>query len=128
MTLIDGSGLRAGGSPADLVAEERRRRLGPVAIDPVDAVLYRALRLGAGFKRQDEVFRARSRPEDLRDALVVDLADAGMPIERALEEFAVTVLPWCKNEASPRSSASPTPATTQPRWSGNCCRCSRSRT
>lgn len=102
MKLIDGSGLREGGSPADRVAEERRRRLGPVEIDAVDAVLERALDLGAGFKRQDEVFQARSSPEELRDALVVDLADAGIPIERALEEFAVTVLPWCKNEASPR--------------------------
>lgn len=71
-----GPGTRVvGGSPATAgaVAAELRRRLSPVAPGPdgadspdgATAVLTRALRMGIGFKRQDQVFAARARPEDL---------------------------------------------------------------
>lgn len=116
LTAVGGApGTRLGRPPTGAVAAELRRRVGPPVDGPAGAagpdpvgrdeaatVLARALRVGIGFKRQDEVFAARARPEELRDALLVDLAEAGRPVQDLLAEFELTVLPWCKNEASPR--------------------------
>jgi L-2,4-diaminobutyrate decarboxylase len=38
----------------------------------------------------------------LRDRICTGLPEYGAPVEQVMEEFARTLLPYCKNEASPR--------------------------
>lgn len=64
--------------------------------------LHDALVLGHDFKVADTVYRYRGGPEQLRNLLVRDLADEGSSLPDLLDEFRRDVLPWCKNEASPR--------------------------
>jgi L-2,4-diaminobutyrate decarboxylase len=66
------------------------------------AVLQDALDIGHDFKTADTIYRRRGTPEQIRDLLVRDLPDAGAPVPDLLDEFRREVLPWCKNEASPR--------------------------
>ncbi|WP_261555776.1 pyridoxal phosphate-dependent decarboxylase family protein [Frankia tisae] len=65
-------------------------------------VLAHALELGLGFKLQPEIYRARLPPTRIRDLLLSGLPDYTSSIEEVLAEFTDTVLPLCKNEASPR--------------------------
>ena len=69
---------------------------------PAGRVLADALRLGLDFKAQPEIYRARLPPTEIRDLLVSELPDHASTLEEVLAEFAETVLPLCKNEASPR--------------------------
>lgn len=65
-------------------------------------LLRRTLDLGLDFKAQPHIYRARLRPEQVRDLLVEELPEHPSPLETVLEEFTTSVLPLCKNEASPR--------------------------
>lgn len=71
-------------------------------VDHVLTMLGQAVRIGTEFKRSETVFNRRSAPEELRDRLLTDLSANGTPLEQLLEEFSDSVLPWCKNESSPR--------------------------
>src|SRR5205085_7652575 len=66
------------------------------------ALLAQAISLGLDFKLQPEIYSARLRPDQARDLLVSELAEHPSTLEDVLAEFAETVLPLCKNEASPR--------------------------
>jgi hypothetical protein len=66
------------------------------------AVLHRALDLGFAFKTNHAVYQRRTDPTTLRDRLVTDLPDTGTSVNDLLDQFTTEVLPWCKNEASPR--------------------------
>lgn len=83
--------------------------LGPVEEKPViadgdgtAAFLHRMIDLGLHFKQQPEIFLERMPPEQIRDLLVAKLPDAPSGLDVVLETFERTVLPLCKNEASPR--------------------------
>ncbi len=65
-------------------------------------LLTHALTLGLDFKLQPEIYHARLRPDQARDLLVSELPEQPSPLADVLAEFADTVLPLCKNEASPR--------------------------
>ncbi|MDQ1294060.1 MAG: L-2,4-diaminobutyrate decarboxylase [Actinomycetota bacterium] len=65
-------------------------------------LLHRAIELGARFKADETVYQRRGEAGYLRDLLVTDLPDAGTDLWDLLEEFETQILPWCKNEASPR--------------------------
>ncbi len=54
------------------------------------------------FKLQPDIFRERLPPERIRDMLVVDLPREASSLGALLESFEKTILPLCKNEASPR--------------------------
>lgn len=64
-------------------------------------LLHRVVDLGLRFKGQPEIFSARMPPEQIRDALVSELPDEPRGLDAVLETFEHTVLPLCKNEASP---------------------------
>jgi L-2,4-diaminobutyrate decarboxylase len=66
------------------------------------AVFLQALTLGLNFKLQPEIYRARLRPDQVRDLIVSELPEHPSAMEGVLAEFVDTVLPLCKNEASPR--------------------------
>ncbi|MBA0124382.1 pyridoxal-dependent decarboxylase [Haloechinothrix sp. YIM 98757] len=57
--------------------------------------------LGLRFKAQSDIFSDRMPPEKIRDVLVSELPDAPSGLDAVLSMFAQTVLPLCKNEASP---------------------------
>lgn len=63
--------------------------------------LHRVVDLGLRFKNQTEIFGDRMPPEQIRDALVSELPDAPSDLNAILKTFEHTVLPLCKNEASP---------------------------
>lgn len=64
-------------------------------------LLKQAVDLGLDFKLQSEIFRRRSRPDQLRDLLISELPERPSSIREILQEFSTTVLPLCKNEISP---------------------------
>ncbi|MGQ0841773.1 MAG: pyridoxal phosphate-dependent decarboxylase family protein [Actinokineospora sp.] len=65
-------------------------------------MLTHALDMGLDFKLQPEIYRARLPPDQARDLLVSNLPEHPCAVGDVLAEFAETVLPMCKNEASPR--------------------------
>lgn len=75
---------------------------GTTAADDPGRLLKRLVDMGIEFKRRHEIFGERLRPEQARDLLVSDLPAAPTPIDELLGYFGETVLPLCKNEASPR--------------------------
>ncbi len=86
---------------------ERPSLVNPICIltaagrEDAAAVLTQAINLGLDFKLQPEIYRARLRPDQARDLLVSELPEHPSTVEDVLAEFADTVLPLCKNEASP---------------------------
>ncbi|MFQ6230746.1 pyridoxal phosphate-dependent decarboxylase family protein [Nocardia sp. NPDC002869] len=66
------------------------------------ALLHRALDIGLRFKAQPDIYGRRMAATAIRDRLLTDLPDAPMSPEAVLAEFESTLLPLCKNEASPR--------------------------
>ncbi|MDQ3152393.1 MAG: pyridoxal-dependent decarboxylase [Actinomycetota bacterium] len=66
------------------------------------AMLASALDVGLRFKLQPEIFHARLAPDRARDLIVSALPELSSSVEQVLREFVETVLPLCKNEASPR--------------------------
>ncbi|MEU6562632.1 pyridoxal phosphate-dependent decarboxylase family protein [Nocardia nova] len=65
-------------------------------------LLSRAVDLGVRFKADPGIYGRRAEPEAIRDQLLTVLpVDSSSPRE-VLAEFEATVLPLCKNEASPR--------------------------
>jgi L-2,4-diaminobutyrate decarboxylase len=66
------------------------------------ALFTQVLNVGLDFKLQPEIYRARLPPEQVRDLLVSELPEHASTVEDVLAEFVDTVLPLCKNEASPR--------------------------
>lgn len=70
--------------------------------DETAALLIKALNLGLDFKLQPEVFRERIPSAQARDRLISPLPDHPGTVEEALTEFTDTMLPLCKNEASPQ--------------------------
>ncbi|MDG4765116.1 pyridoxal-dependent decarboxylase [Solwaraspora sp. WMMD406] len=58
--------------------------------------------LGIEFKRRHVIFGERLSPEQARDLLISELPTAPTPVDGLLRYFENTVLPLCKNEASPR--------------------------
>lgn len=66
------------------------------------ALLTHTINLGLDFKLQPEIFRDRLRPDQARDLLISKLPEHPSAVEDVLAEFTETVLPLCKNEASPR--------------------------
>lgn len=73
-------------------------RTDPAAAD----LLHRAVDVGLRFKDDPTIFRTRMTPQEIRDSLVSDLPGTPTPLDDILRSFERTVLPLCKNEASPR--------------------------
>ena len=65
------------------------------------SLLVEVLRVGLDFKQQQEIFRSRLRPKQIRDLLVTGLPEQPTGVDMVLRDFTDTVLPLCKNEASP---------------------------
>lgn len=65
-------------------------------------LLSRALEIGVRFKASGDMYRDRADPRTLRDALLVPLPHRPMPTREVIGRFEMDVLPYCKNEASPR--------------------------
>lgn len=68
----------------------------------VAELLQQAVELGLDFKLQDDIYRVRRDPKQARDLLVSELPEQPSSLDAVLRDFATTVLPLCKNEASPR--------------------------
>ncbi len=83
------------------LACETGRRLTPATRGAVAELFERALELGLDFKVRPDIYRCRLRPRQVRDLLVSELPQHSTALEELLEEFAVTLAPLCKNEASP---------------------------
>jgi L-2,4-diaminobutyrate decarboxylase len=66
------------------------------------ALLAQAIDIGLAFKQQPEIFRTRLPPTHVRDLLLAPLPERPSQVGEVLRDFADTVLPLCKNEASPR--------------------------
>lgn len=78
------------------------RTINPADRDATAALLAYAINVGLDFKLQPEIFRARVRPDQARDLLVCPMPENPSAVEEVLRDFTETVLPLCKNEASPR--------------------------
>lgn len=74
----------------------------PAAHEFTAAFLHRVLDIALGFKQQPWIFGKRLAPAEIRDLLVDDLPEEASAPEAVLESFMNNVLPFCKNEASPR--------------------------
>ncbi|WP_063761310.1 pyridoxal phosphate-dependent decarboxylase family protein [Streptomyces sp. NRRL B-1347] len=81
---------------------DRTRPFSAESRDETAALLTKALHLGLDFKLQAEVFRERVPSAVARDRLVTELPEGPASVETALAEFTDTMLPLCKNEASPQ--------------------------
>ncbi len=74
----------------------------PADADATSKFLHRVVDVGLDFKHQPDIFRTRLQPERVRDLLVFELPRESRPLDAVLESFERTILPLCKNEASPR--------------------------
>jgi len=81
---------------------EQRLTITPAGRDAALDLFRQIIELGVDFKLQPEIYRARLQPEQARDLLVSDLPPHPTPILELLKDFTETLLPLCKNEASPR--------------------------
>ncbi|WP_331747278.1 pyridoxal-dependent decarboxylase (plasmid) [Streptomyces sp. NBC_00853] len=81
---------------------DRTRSLTAETRDETAELLTKAIHLGLDFKLQGEVFLERISSVQARDRLISSLPDDPGTVEEALSEFAETMLPLCKNEASPQ--------------------------
>ncbi|MFJ6777774.1 pyridoxal phosphate-dependent decarboxylase family protein [Streptomyces yangpuensis] len=70
--------------------------------DEAAELLTKALHLGLDFKLQADVFLERIPTVHARDRLISDLSNEPGTVEEALAEFTESMLPLCKNEASPQ--------------------------
>ncbi|MFI1367171.1 pyridoxal phosphate-dependent decarboxylase family protein [Streptomyces griseochromogenes] len=70
--------------------------------DETAELLTKAVNLGLDFKLQPEVFLERIPSVEARDRLISSFPVNPGTVEDALAEFAETMLPLCKNEASPQ--------------------------
>lgn len=71
-------------------------------LDDLRELFHQAVAVGARFKADESAYRQRASAAELRDLLVRDLPEAGTDLTGLIEEFEAEILPWCKNEASPR--------------------------
>jgi L-2,4-diaminobutyrate decarboxylase len=78
------------------------RALTPAGRDQSAALLIHAINLGLDFKLQPQIYRDRRQPDQVRDLLISELPAGSTDIRDVLAELTETVLPLCKNEASPR--------------------------
>ncbi|MBN9737713.1 MULTISPECIES: pyridoxal-dependent decarboxylase [unclassified Pseudonocardia] len=77
--------------------------MGDLGCDDVHrSVLLAALDVGFKFKQSDSVYETRAAATEIRDRIVRSLPREGCTVERLLEQFVIDILPFCKNEASPR--------------------------
>ena len=70
--------------------------------DAAVRLLSSLVELGVDFKLGEDIYGARLSPVQLRDRICTGLPEYGAPVEQVMEEFVRTLLPYCKNEASPR--------------------------
>lgn len=66
------------------------------------SALQEVVERGIQFKRGEEMYQARAGSDELRDRLVSTLPIPPSSLREVLDLFESSVLPWCKNEASPR--------------------------
>ncbi|MEU8134960.1 pyridoxal phosphate-dependent decarboxylase family protein [Streptodolium elevatio] len=71
--------------------------------DQVLDLLTGALRTGVDVKVREDIYDApRVTPEELRDLIVDDLPEGSVDAAAVVDEVRRRILPYCKNEASPR--------------------------
>ncbi len=83
-------------------AEVPAREAPPTSTDDPRPLFHQAIEVGARFKADETVYRRRNQANVIRDHLVRDLPEHGTSLADLLTEFETQMLPWCKNEASPR--------------------------
>jgi L-2,4-diaminobutyrate decarboxylase len=66
------------------------------------ALLKELVDLGIGFKLDETLYQRRESPHALRDLIVHGLPDHSSAVEEVVDEIRTVLLPYCKNEASPR--------------------------
>jgi hypothetical protein len=71
-------------------------------LEDLKELFHQAVTVGARFKADESAYHRRATATQLRDLLVRDLPQTGTDLTGMIEEFEAEILPWCKNEASPR--------------------------
>lgn len=70
--------------------------------DRLARTLREALEIGIRFKASESVYQERASAPRIRDRIVKSMPKNGRTVDRLLKDFSADVLPFCKNEASPR--------------------------
>jgi L-2,4-diaminobutyrate decarboxylase len=71
-------------------------------LEDLKELFHQAITVGARFKADESAYHQRATATQLRDLLVRDLPQTGTDLTGLIEEFEAEILPWCRNEASPR--------------------------
>lgn len=70
--------------------------------DELISALRSVVDVGVEFKGREQIYGERLAPETIRDCILDELPEIGTALPELVEEFKARLLPFCKNEASPR--------------------------